>query len=158
MLRPDGCSRLPGSAGSRSCFALLSCSSMPPAAQPDRTDRNGMTRIQEAWMRGVTCYKSQEDCAKARCGSARRNMGFTAAPIDLPMRDDFILGHALRQHLRAEQLNPMNQFSAVDAPRRQILLDDKHRNLARLDEIYNVIVHTWRQGLLPPTDGKPWRA
>lgn len=75
--------------------------------------------------------------------------------IYLPMRDEFILGHALRQHLRAEQMDPGDQFTALDASSGQILLYDEHRDLTPLDEIDDVIVHAWRLRLLPPTDGEP---
>src|SRR5512132_3627225 len=71
------------------------------------------------------------------------------------MRDEFILGHALRQQLRAEQMDPGDQFTALDASSGQILLYDEHRDLTPLDEIDDVIVHAWRLRLLPPTDGEP---
>src|ERR1700683_4479892 len=77
--------------------------------------------------------------------------------ICLPMRDDFVLGHALRQHLRTDQRDPWDKLTALDAPRGQVLLDHQHWNLALLDEIDDIIVHAWRLGLLPPTDGEPWR-
>ena len=71
------------------------------------------------------------------------------------MRDDFILGHALRQHLRAEQLDLWDQFTALDASCGQILLDDEHWDLVLLDEIDDVVVYAWRLGLLPHTDAEP---
>ena len=48
------------------------------------------------------------------------------------MRDKLVLGHALRQHLRAEQLDLGNQFTALVASRGQILLDDERRDLVFL--------------------------
>jgi hypothetical protein len=71
------------------------------------------------------------------------------------MRDKLVLGHALRQHLRAEQLDLGNQFTALVASRGQILLDDERRDLVLLDEIDEFVVHAWCPSLLPSTNGGP---
>jgi hypothetical protein len=74
------------------------------------------------------------------------------------MQDGFVLGHAFWQHLRAEELDPRDQLAALNSSDGQILFDDEHRNLAFLDEIDDVDVHAWCQGLLPPTDDQSGRA
>ena len=74
------------------------------------------------------------------------------------MRDELVLGHALWQHPCAEQLDPGDQLTALDASRGQILLDDEHRDLVLFDQIHDVVIHARRLGLLPPTDGEPRRA
>ena len=74
------------------------------------------------------------------------------------MRDEFVLGHLLRKHPCAEQLNPGDQFAALDAALGQILRDDEDGDLELLDEVDEVMVHAGGLGLLPRADGEPRRA
>jgi hypothetical protein len=65
-----------------------------------------------------------------------------------------VLGHALRQHLRAEQLDFGNQFTGLVASRGQILLDDERRDLVFLMRSTS-LSHAWCPSLLPSTNGGP---
>jgi hypothetical protein len=76
----------------------------------------------------------------------------------LPMQDKVIVGHLLRQHSSAEQLDLKDQITVLDSPHGQILFDDEHRDFSLRYEIDNIAVHPWRLSLFPCTDGEPGRA
>ena len=81
-----------------------------------------------------------------------RNFNSHLMAQPLPVRDDVVLGHALRQLLRAEQLDTGNQLTVLDSSDGQILLDDEQPEYAQAQMSQSVTEQSRTKQLAVPDE------